>query len=79
MAKGKKSSGTHYTSKGERSSVKSSTLKAVSRDKTHLEKMLNKMSAWKKGRKAYTLVNGKKVEMNEAFGHYKKRYGLKES
>ena len=44
MAKGKKSSGTHYTSKGERSSVKSSTLKAVSRDKTHLEKMLNKIS-----------------------------------
>ena len=79
MAKGKKSSGTNYTSKGERPSVKNSTLKAVSRDTTYLEKMLNKMSAWRKGLKAYTLVDGKKVDMNEAFGHYKKKYGFKES
>ena len=48
MAKGKKSSGKHYTSKGE-VGVNKSILKAVKRERSGLDKLLNAIHAWEKG------------------------------
>jgi hypothetical protein len=51
MAKGKKSSGKHYVSKGERPNVKRSTLNAVRRDRDLLQKALYKQFAEGKSKK----------------------------
>jgi len=48
MAKGKKSSGVHYTSKGSVGIDKSIT-KAVKRERSELDKTLNAWKAWKNG------------------------------
>lgn len=45
MARGKKSSGKHYVSKGERPNVKRSTLKAVRRDRDLVLGALYKQAA----------------------------------
>lgn len=52
--KGGKSSGA--ISKGERFSVDPSITKAVRRERTEVEKLLNKQAAWKRGRKVTLLV-----------------------
>lgn len=63
MAKGKKSKGTTYVSKGERRSVARSISKAVRRDQTYLERALNALDAHSKGRRAYiTVPNDSKKE-----------------
>lgn len=51
MAKGKKSKGKHYVSKGERPSVKRSILKAVRKDVDPLTKAINKLEALSKNNK----------------------------
>ena len=51
MAKGKRSSGTTYTSKGERSNVAKWVKKAMRREKSVLETMLDKQKSQKQGRK----------------------------
>jgi len=48
MAKGKKASGKHYVSKGSVGSNKSLS-KAVRRERSELEKVLNAFDSWKKG------------------------------
>ena len=55
MAKGKKASGVHYTSKGERKADRDTT-KAMRRDRNPLDSMLNKVNAWKAGKKVYLTV-----------------------
>ena len=53
MAKGKKSSGKHYTSKGERSNVKRSVVKAMRRDYIEnrgVERIINQQDAWMKNK-----------------------------
>lgn len=62
MAKGKKSSGKHYTSKGERRS----SMKTPNRDPG--QKILNKMAALNKGKDVYfTMENPNKNETNKRF------------
>lgn len=51
MAKGKKSKGKHYVSKGERPSVKRSILKAVRKDVDPFTKAINKLEALSKNKK----------------------------
>jgi len=45
MAKGKKSSGKHYTSKGQRPNVKSSLLKSVRKDVSPITRAIYKLEA----------------------------------
>ena len=51
MAKGKKSKGKHYVSKGERPSVKRSILKAVRKDVDPITKAINKLESLSKNNK----------------------------
>ena len=51
MAKGKKSKGKNYVSKGERPSVKRSILKAVRKDVDPFTKAINKLEALSKNKK----------------------------
>ena len=51
MARGKRSKGTNYTSKGERSNVGKWVKKAMRRDKSILETMIDKEIAKLKGKK----------------------------
>lgn len=51
MAKGKKSKGKHYVSKGERPSVKRSILKAVRKDVSPLTRAIYKLEAQDKVKK----------------------------
>ena len=51
MAKGKRSSGNNYTSKGERRNVKKWITKAMRRETPVLETALNKQQAKAKGRR----------------------------
>ena len=46
---GKKISRTSQTSKGERRSVNRNITKAIRRDRTYLEKVVNAWTVWKKG------------------------------
>ena len=62
MAKGKRASGKHYVSKGERRS----SMKTPNRDPA--QKMLNKMAALKKGKSVYfTMENPNKEQTNKKF------------
>lgn len=67
MAKGKKSSGNTYTSKGERSNVDRKIVKAMRRD--YMESGLraqNQVEAWRKGRNVVvTIPNPNKNETNK--------------
>lgn len=48
MAKGKKSSGVHYTSKGS-VGVNKSITKAVRRERSELDKAMQALESWKRG------------------------------
>jgi hypothetical protein len=64
----KRGNGTNYTSKGERPNVKKSTLKAMRRTTSYLDKHENKMRAFAKGRKVMlTIPNPNKNETNKRF------------
>ena len=68
MAKGKKSSGNNYTSKGERNNVSRSYSKAERRERSLLEQYANKMKAFKDGRTVYiTIPHPNKNETNKRF------------
>lgn len=53
---GKKSSGEHYTSKGERRADRSIT-NAVRRDRRYLDVIIAKHSAWQKGRDVWLTID----------------------
>lgn len=70
MARGKKASGKHYTSKGERPNVNKSVLKAERRDykQNTLKLIRNKQDAWLKMKKVWlTIPNPNKNETNKRF------------
>lgn len=68
MAKGKRSKGRNYVSKGERPSVKAETLKGMKRERTYADKMLNKVRAWRKGKRiTVTLENTETRGSNHRF------------
>lgn len=66
---GKKSSSKNaYTSKGERKSVAQSTLKAMQRSKSDVEKLQNIQDAWLKGKNPWvTIANPNRQETNKKF------------
>jgi hypothetical protein len=47
---------TKYTSKGERKNVSPAVTKAVKRDRTYLDKMVQKQKAWAKGQNPWITV-----------------------
>ena len=66
MARGKKSSGKNYTSKGEHRNVVNG--KRKSGDKSELETASNKMKAFRKGKMVWlTIPNPNKNETNKKF------------
>lgn len=71
MARGKKSKGKNYTSKGERPNVAKSTRKAMRRDylENHgVERVGNQMKAFLKGKRVMlTIENPNKNETNKRF------------
>lgn len=71
MAKGKKSSGKHYTSKGEHSNTSRWLKKACRRDYIEnrpLERTCNQMNAFLKGKRVIlTIENPNKNETNKRF------------
>lgn len=69
MAKGKKSSGTSYTSKGERSNVSRSTRAAMRREYIASgERIVNQMKAHRAGKRVMvTIANPNKEETNRPF------------
>jgi hypothetical protein len=65
---GKKSSGKHYTSKGERKNVANSTTNAIRKDRDSGDDMLNRQRAWKNGSNPWvTMANPNKNETNKRF------------
>lgn len=65
---GKKSSGKHYTSKGEHSNVSSKTLSGMRKEKYDGDKMLDLQKAWAKGQNPWiTIENPNKNETNKKF------------
>lgn len=65
---GKKSSGKHYTSKGERKNVSSSTLNGIRAERSGADDMLNKQRAWVKGGNPWiTMRNPNKEETDKLF------------
>ena len=65
MAKGKKSSGKHYTSKGI-VGVDRKISKAVRRDRSEADNMLNKFKAYLSGKNVYvTIDNPNPLETNK--------------
>ena len=69
MAKGKKSSGNHYTSKGERPNVARWLKKATRRDYMQsMERIINQATAHLKGKNTVvTIANPNKNETNKRF------------
>lgn len=68
MAKGKRSSGTTYTSKGERRNVSKNTTKQVRRHLSGAERAVNQISAHRKGKNTMvTIANPNKNETNKRF------------
>jgi len=68
MARGKKSKGTHYVSKGERPNVNKKTRNAVRLDTTPLERFRNQQDAWLKNKNVVlTIENPNKNETNKRF------------
>jgi len=68
MARGKKSKGTHYVSKGERPNVNKKTRNAIRNDTTLLQTAANKRNAWLKGKNVVlTIENPNKNETNKRF------------
>jgi hypothetical protein len=78
---GKKSSRAKYSSKGQRDSVSKETTKAMRRDKSELDKILNKLKVWATGKKVMvTIPNPNKNETNKRFirveGTHSAAFGL---
>ena len=55
---GKKVKRKTYVSKGERNSVARSTVKAVKRGRSEIEKAFNKLEAWRAGKNPWITVPG---------------------
>lgn len=80
---GKKASGKHYTSKGERMSVSRQILNGMKRDRNPADKVINIQTAWLDGKNPWvTIENPNKeqtnkrfirVKSNELWGHPKER------
>lgn len=65
---GKKSSGKHYTSKGERKNVSSNLLNGIRSERTGADDMLNKQKAWMNGSNPWvTMENPNKEQTNKKF------------
>ena len=65
---GKKRTRSKVVSKGLRSSVSRQTLKAVSRNVPEIEKVLNKLKHWGRGKRTVvTIANPNKNETNKRF------------
>jgi len=57
-----------YTSKGQRNSVSNDTVRALRQSKSPLDKILNKLNVWAKGKKVMvTIPNPNKNETNKRF------------
>lgn len=68
MAKGKKSSGKNYTSKGERNNVSKWSCQKGRKDRSVLDMVSDKMKAFKQGKDVYvTIPNPNKNETNKRF------------
>jgi len=69
MAKGKRSSGNNYTSKGERPNSNSSALKALKIEyKNSMRRLNNQVAAWRRGKHVMlTIHNPNKKETNKPF------------
>lgn len=68
MAKGKKSSGKHYTSKGQRPNVNRSLLKATKNSRNDVDKMTNIIEAYVAGKNPWvTVANPNNNEKNKPF------------
>lgn len=70
MAKGKKASGKHYTSNGERPNVNKKLRNAVRKDYLDnlLARTVNQVNAWKAGKKVMvTIANPNTNETNKRF------------
>jgi hypothetical protein len=66
MAKGKKSSGKNYTSKGLHRNVSAATLKAMRAGKSEIDRMLDKQRAWLNGSNPWvTIDNPNKEQTNK--------------
>ncbi len=66
MAKGKKSSGKKYQSKGERQSVSQKTILGMRRDRSSDWKDSNIVKSWRKGENPWiTVMNPNKEETNK--------------
>jgi len=90
MAKGKRASGKHYTSKGERNNVQKDILKILRREylSNDLDVMLNKQKAWRQGKKVYLTIKNPaatkgsnqpfiRVLANDIWGNPNSRYIMK--
>ena len=79
MAKGKRSKGTNYTSKGERSNVGKWVKKAMRRDKSILETMIDKENAKKQGKntKEGGLHKNKWVPWHVGVAEYRRKFNGK--
>ena len=69
MAKGKRSSGNTYTSKGQRTNTNKSVLKARRIEyKNTMNRLNNQVSAWRRGKRVMlTIHNPNKKETNKPF------------
>ena len=72
----KKKSRPQYTSKGERRSVSDATMKSmrVERRKDVAQTMLNKLAAWKKGKRV--IVNGRVASDADVWGSPKRSFKI---
>lgn len=65
---GKKSSGKHYTSKGERNNVSKKTSNGTRRERSDADNMLNAQRAWIAGSNPWvTMPNPNKEQTNKRF------------
>ncbi len=71
MARGKRSSGKNYTSKGERRNVAKAVVKANRRDyisNRGIERLANQLKAWKRGKRvSVTIANPDKKNTKERY------------
>jgi len=71
MARGKRSSGKNYTSRGERRNVAKAVVKANRRDyikNRGIERLANQLKAWKRGRRvSVTIANPDKKNTKERY------------
>lgn len=65
---GKKSSGKHYVSKGERKNVSNATKRLMRAGKSDADKMMDKQKAWLKGQNPWiTIENPNKEDTSRRF------------